>query len=368
MKKMFGVLIFILVYSNVNAGKMYKWIDKDGQAHYSQTAPLDLGQNDKVESIALKAEKKGDSQCCLTVRKIINKMLVDIGKGGSLGDLQKKYSSYHVNLTELENFVSYKARIGLDYLQISQQGYDTCLNAKFNFCRTDGNDFIKKPVNNSEKTSPKNSVKKPVKSSSGSGFFVSQDGYIITNEHVAGNCKSISVQSQEVEAILIDKDSKYDLALLKVVFPSEEYSTFRESEPVLGEQVITAGFPYKGLLSSGIKITSGIVSSLAGMRNDSRLIQITAPIQPGNSGGPLIDSYGNVIGVIVSKLNSTFMLKTFQDIPQNVNFAINGEYVKEFLERNYVDFRQSNTKQKHELTEISQLAKNFTVEVSCLND
>ena len=74
------------------------------------------------------------------------------------------------------------------------------------------------------------------------------------------------------------------------------------------------------------------------MKNDSRVIQITAPIQPGNSGGPLIDSYGSVIGVIVSKLSSTFMLKKFKDIPQNVNFAINGVHVKRFLQKNKIEF------------------------------
>ena len=86
-------------------------------------------------------------------------------------------------------------------------------------------------------------LNKHAKSSSGTGFFVSQEGYILTNDHVAGSCKNIVIQPQGIKAVLIDKDSNYDLALLKVDYVSQNNSIFRESEPILGEQVITAGFP-----------------------------------------------------------------------------------------------------------------------------
>jgi len=352
MIKIIGILIMAFVYSNTMAGKMYKWVDEQGQTHFSQTAPLNLDQKGKVESVNLKLGKKGDLHCCLGIKSLINNMLIDTRKGRSLADLRTIYSKYGVNLTELENFVSHKAILGLNHLDIIQMGYDTCMNAKFEFCRTN----------------EKKATNKHAESSSGSGFFVSEEGYILTNNHVAGSCKKIEIQPQGVKATLMDIDSNFDLALLKVDYVSQHNSTFRESKPILGEQVIAAGFPYKGLLSSGIKITDGIVSSLAGMNNDPRVIQITAPIQPGNSGGPLIDNYGNVVGIIVSKLSSTFMLKTFKDIPQNVNFAINSEHVKKFLQKNKIDFKQSYSNNELELTEISQLAKNFTVEINCNNN
>lgn len=357
MNKILGVLILVLTCSSVVAGKMYKWIDKDGKTHFSQTAPIGFDQTDKVETLRLKGTKKGDLKCCFVVKKIVNSMLIDLSKGRTISDLRSKYTSSNVDLIELENFTAHKAKLGLNLLEISKMGFDTCMNARFSFCRADSQEI--------QKTAKKNTKKQTAKVTSGTGFFVSSEGYIITNEHVAGSCKKITIQPQGIEATLIAKDSKYDLALLQVDYMPETPSVFRESNPILGEAVITAGFPYKGLLSSDIKISTGNVSSLAGMKDDSRLIQISAPIQPGNSGGPLLDNYGNVIGVIVSKLSSAFMFKMFQDIPQNVNFAINSQYVKEFLVSNDIDYKLSTVTQKQELTEISQAAKAFTVEISC---
>lgn len=349
-KNILSLLILALVCSSAVAGKMYKWVDKNGKTHFSQTAPTGLDQAGNIENISLKKSKKGDLKCCFAIKKIINRMLLDLLSGRTISDLRSKYSTYNINLIELENFTSHKVQSGISPPQISKMGFDTCMNAGFGFCRA-GSDETKN---------------KSTKVSSGTGFFVSSEGYIITNEHVAGSCKKISIQPQGIEATLVTKSHKYDLALLKVDYTPKISSSFRESNPILGESIITAGFPYKGLLSSDIKISDGIVSSLAGVKNDSLSIQITAPIQPGNSGGPLLDSHGNVIGVIVSKLNSAFIFKKFQDIPQNVNFAINSEYVKKFLVKNNINFNISKITKKLDLPEISQIAKSFTVEISCL--
>jgi hypothetical protein len=85
--------------------------------------------------------------------------------------------------------------------------------------------------------------------------------------------------------------------------------------------VIVAGYPLQGLLTSKASVTTGIVSALAGPKEDKKLIQITAPVQPGNSGGPLVDSQGNVVGIIVSKLNGLRVARTIGSLPENINFA-----------------------------------------------
>jgi S1-C subfamily serine protease len=101
--------------------------------------------------------------------------------------------------------------------------------------------------------------------------------------------------------------------------------------------VVTYGFPLAGLLSSGPTLTTGEVSALAGLRNNEQQYQISAPVQPGNSGGPLLDMSGNVVGVIVSKLNAQRIAQQTGDIPQNVNFAVKGSEALDFLRRNRVE-------------------------------
>ena len=108
---------------------------------------------------------------------------------------------------------------------------------------------------------------------------------------------------------------------------------FREGPAVArGETVVTYGFPLSGVLSSGPTLTTGDVSALAGLRDNPLHFQISAPVQPGNSGGPLLDAHANVIGVVVSKLNALRIAQmTGGDIPQNVNFAIKGAEALRFL-------------------------------------
>ena len=131
-------------------------------------------------------------------------------------------------------------------------------------------------------------------------------------------------------------DPRRDLALLSVAPGFGTPLTFREAPPVRrGESVVTYGFPLTGLATSGPTLTTGDLSALAGLRDNPTNFQITAPVNPGNSGGPLLDSQGNVIGVVVSKLNALRTAEmTGGDIPQNVNFAVKGSEALAFLRAN----------------------------------
>jgi S1-C subfamily serine protease len=119
--------------------------------------------------------------------------------------------------------------------------------------------------------------------SSGSGFAVSNDGLILTNRHVVENCKGISV-ADFGSAIIKAVDEQNDLALLKIQGTTSA-AKFRPSAVGLGETVYVLGFPLGGILGAGMNFTSGAISSLSGIRNDSRYLQFTAPVQPGNSCG-----------------------------------------------------------------------------------
>jgi uncharacterized protein len=101
------------------------------------------------------------------------------------------------------------------------------------------------------------------------------------------------------------------------------------------------------------------------MQNDSRFIQISAPVQPGNSGGPLLDTSGNVVGVVVSKLNAQKIADATGDIPQNVNFAISPLVLQGFLEANSVDYQTAPSVRKLSTADVAEAAKRFTYLVEC---
>ena len=134
--------------------------------------------------------------------------------------------------------------------------------------------------------------------------------------------------------------------------------------PKLGEAVFAVGYPLQGLLASSLSITPGAISALAGIRNDIRFLQVTSPVQPGNSGGPLLDDSGNVIGVISSKLDALKIAGITGDI-QNVNFAIKSSLAEAFLEANGIPYVVKPSNTRSEATAIAERARNFTVILEC---
>ncbi len=170
---------------------------------------------------------------------------------------------------------------------------------------------------------------------SGSGFIVAE-GRVLTNNHVVEGCQRMSARNAaggRVAAGVLATDARRDLAVLSVPPGFGPALVFRDGPAVQrGESVVVYGFPLSGVLSSGPSLTTGDVSALSGLRDNPLHFTITAPVQPGNSGGPLLDAQGHVIGVVVAKLNAARIAQiTGGDIPQNVNFAIKGPEAASFL-------------------------------------
>ena len=168
--------------------------------------------------------------------------------------------------------------------------------------------------------------------SSGSGFFITANGYLLTNYHVVDGAKHLRIKYNRklYDAYLVAHDKFTDLALLKAE-GSFNFLEISNSSAELGEEVFTTGYPNPDVQGPEIKYTDGSISSTAGHQNDARLYQISVPIQPGNSGGPLVTKDGKVTGMIVSKLSDLFTLKTSGSLPQNVNYAIKSTYIQAFL-------------------------------------
>jgi S1-C subfamily serine protease len=170
----------------------------------------------------------------------------------------------------------------------------------------------------------------------GTGFFIDGQGHILTNAHVIESCTAIIARNDagdaEAATILV-RDEANDLALLKTPFRPEAFARFRTAVRV-GENAAAFGFPLPDLLSMSGNFTTGNITALSGMRDDSRFNQMSVPVQPGNSGGPMVDYGGNVIGVVTLKLNALAVMKENGDIPQNVNFALKSSLAASFAEDN----------------------------------
>jgi S1-C subfamily serine protease len=212
------------------------------------------------------------------------------------------------------------------------------------------------------------------KNSSGSGIVVDGRGDILTASHVVNHCKTITVKtatSKLFDASVFGVDPKNDLAILKIAYdaPLGEPAHFRvQAEPArLGETVGVIGYPLTGLLSSEPKATFGQVNSVAGFNNDYTLLQISAPIQPGNSGGPALDEFGQVIGVVVSTASLAVAALT-GNVPQNVNFAVRGEVAQIFLAARGIKVLTGHRQQVLTTEAIAAEGLKSTVFVQCANE
>ena len=168
----------------------------------------------------------------------------------------------------------------------------------------------------------------------GSGFFITDDGYLLTNHHVVEKARAVRVQIGEeiLEAVVVETDPDTDLAILKVEGSFTPAAFASGNHARLGQTVFTVGFPIPELQGVSPKVTKGVISSLRGLQDDSQSYQIDAAVQPGNSGGPLADEFGAVVGVVVARLGDQVVMEATGAIPQNVNYAIKKAYVLAFLQ------------------------------------
>ena len=170
--------------------------------------------------------------------------------------------------------------------------------------------------------------------SSGSSFAVSRNGHLLTNNHVVSECARVEIGGIGT-AVVVSRDNGNDLALLQAKTQAGlelEPLKVRSKSTRLGEEVIALGYPLRGVLGDGLNVTTGTISALSGIGNDSTKLQFTAAIQPGNSGGALVDRTGAIVGVVGSKLSDIAALEHGGFVPQGVNFAIRKEIAVAFLE------------------------------------
>jgi len=211
---------------------------------------------------------------------------------------------------------------------------------------------------------------------------------VITNQHVVDNCKKVTIgdnAQKQVAADVLETDRRNDLALLKIsslkmasvetksliqklglkLVPLASDGLMRSEDVELGEKVLVAGYPYGEMFSDSIKVTGGMVSSNRGLGDDTGQFQMDAAVQPGNSGGPIYDENGNIVGVVVAQLNKMKFAKQSGSMPENVNFGIKASTVRQFLNASGLPTKWSKRSKRMNTRELAKIAKNQTVMVVC---
>jgi len=218
------------------------------------------------------------------------------------------------------------------------------------------------------------SKKKPKKTEedkggTGSGFSIGGDVFV-TNAHVVNGCVTVTLghsQHGVFDGDVVALDRANDLAAIRIKgWPDSSLSLNAENEVRLGMRVATFGYPYGGAIASTGTLSTGDINALSGLGDDSRFLQISAPVQPGNSGGPLVNSRGELVGIVTGKLNAIRIAEITGDIPQNVNFAIKTNSLRTFLTSNGIDLPKDKSGSEMEMPAIAELLSRSTAKVTCV--
>jgi S1-C subfamily serine protease len=168
---------------------------------------------------------------------------------------------------------------------------------------------------------------------SGTGFFITDDGFLLSCYHVVANTTHIMVNTEDdlYSAEVVSSDPANDVVLLKVEGSFHSLPFVSNPNVKLGDSIFTIGFPLISLQGVEPKLTKGEISSLTGLQDDPRAFQVSAAVQPGNSGGPLVDEYGNVVGIIAARISDEAAIQFSGMIPQNVNYAVKSSCAQAML-------------------------------------
>ena len=250
-----------------------------------------------------------------------------------------------------------------EYKNSKLNGYAVMFNAdgtvdKKGIWKDDEFQYAENKNSNEVKPSANIDNDKVLNAASGSGFAVSSKGHVVTNHHVIDGCQSIKIhfKGKVIPTSIINFDPGNDVALLKGDFTPSHILPLSNEKTELLQDVFVAGYPFGNKISTSIKVTKGIISSLTGIGNNFSNFQIDAALQPGNSGGPILNNKGNVIGVAVAKLDRKYIEKNFGVLPENTNFGIKTSVVKSMLNSSDINLPNPN---KNEISK-SELGKNIS--------
>lgn len=348
-----GILFVVsLAGSDLAAQQMHRWVDEDGQVHFSQTPPPDQSaqETERVTYDEPARRHDVDHECCASVRSFSAVVASYLGRGMSVLQVHELFPvSEYPHITEIVNFIGPVTPGGASPAEIGNRAFSVCMNRRFQACRIDAGS-----AGSGSRAA----------SSTGSGVIIGPNR-VLTNEHVVRGCGRILVSDAQVSGSVMARDEDNDLALIESELTrAHSISLAPQSEVRLGQDVVVAGFPLSNVLET-LNVTTGSVSSVTGWRGSQSLFQITAPVQPGSSGGPVLDSNGALIGLVVSRLADAPAISQYGAVPQNINFAINPAVIKGFLNARGFSFQESTASGALSTEDIATQAQQHTVRVFC---
>lgn len=323
MKHFLSFVVFLLIFKFVGAGnvQIYFWFETPSSKSYKNLyLDVTINQNetgiiylDKTGEINLETREKHTIEI-LDGKQLLTKLEVDATSDSLFYYKLKISGSYGARKIEVEPIDRIKG--GLRIVQLKRYELTNFGSSRKEDTR------VARDGNNAEDLDP---------SKFGSGFLISSEGYIITNYHVVEDAKKIIVRGingsyeTKYEAEIVSKDVHNDLVVLvlkdkTITFATPPYP-LRLNTANTGEDIFILGYPLITTLGTEVKLTTGVISAKSGYGGNASSYQISAPAQPGNSGGPLYDKDGNLIGVVNAKVNNT----------ENITYAIKAVYLQALL-------------------------------------
>ena len=352
-----ALLVLLCVFVPADAQRVYRWVDEHGQVQYTQTPPPEMSVDDGMELGG--AGGQVDRACCAEIQRFSRRVAHAMRQGLSLTELYDLFpAETYPHVVEVANFIAARSHGEISPSGVGSMAMGACLNRTFKFCRLDDVGTGGEPLPGGSGASRARG------SASGTAFLVAPN-VLLTNHHVVDRCTAVTVGDEQLPATVVASDQSIDLALVRAQVRSPNIPLLRrEASVVLGESVVVAGYPLGEILGS-LNITTGSVSAETGIRGQAQLFQFTAPVQPGSSGGPVLDENGQLLGVVVSRMSDGYAMRTSGSVPQNVNFAIKPDVVRGFLDDHGVAYQTAYTDAPASTREIADQARSHTQRIVC---
>lgn len=339
------LLLLGLIAGNAEAQKIYKWTDSAGNVQYTQTPPPGDVATEQPKVAQNEVSDRRRKYCAL-IRDVALGLAMRSNRPISVAydearqlEARENLDVDQVALNELVNYVyagvrnsgSNRGVDGADASEIAGRAQNACLGGSFGKLGRGPDTEVASTKADPGKASP---AKAESVTYTGTGWIT--HGLVATNYHVIEGKNRIRVRfanGRESTAFVGETDQTNDVALLRVGGQLPPGLPLATAEAPIGAEVFTLGYPHTEIMGSNAKLTTGIVNSTTGMQDDPRTYQISVPVQSGNSGGPLLNRNGEVVGLVTAKLSAAQVYNWTGDLPQNVNYAVKISFLQALLRR-----------------------------------
>lgn len=325
-------LVLLLALTPAQAQKVYRWVDAQGRVQYSQTPPPGEAQEVQLRADA-RAVDPARTGYCGAVQRYAARVGDAMNRGSPRDHAIASARNIETEIADLVDDAAIQEVVNYIYTHVGNRQTGLAISNLVHTHCMRGNFGRLRPGSVAEAGGDAGAAPPSRGARGGSGFVVG--GRIATNHHVIEGAERITVflaDGRSAGARVAGSDQAADLAVLQIDLPNLPAGLpLASAEAPMGADVFTLGFPLTSIMGANAKLSTGIVNSQTGLRDDPRTYQVSVPVQGGNSGGPLLNMRGEVVGIITSKLAAERVFRYTGDLPQNVNYAVKSSYLGPLL-------------------------------------